>query len=306
VWTEDSTDTRVIVCGRRAGTSAVERQVWDIERARRAGYLSNDKYKTDPQAMLWARAASVVCRRIAQDVLKGITASTEEIIDEDARSSPPPKARTVQRAALPAAAAPAEAGPAAGPRWAPTPAAARPGPPLPGEDIETPAAAARADAPDGGVQEADPVGSGGGEDTPARPGTAEPARLTEKQWRDINAWFVASALPRVNGSGQREARLYVISTLADRPIRNGSDLSTDEGVVILDTLHANGSDVVRKVLGIKPVPGRAPAAVPAVETAPGDAAPAADDEPTVEQVADIEDPPEHDPTTQPDWTGVGS
>lgn len=79
VWTEKDTPTNVTVCGRRRGSEHVERSVWTPERARRAGYTSNKKYESDPQAMLYARAASDVCRRIAADVLAGVPHSVEEL-----------------------------------------------------------------------------------------------------------------------------------------------------------------------------------------------------------------------------------
>lgn len=94
VWTETDTPTKVTVCGRRGGSSQVERSEWTIDRARRAGYTSNKKYESDPQAMLYARAASDVCRRIAADVLSGVPYTVEEM-ELEAATRP---ARTVKRA----------------------------------------------------------------------------------------------------------------------------------------------------------------------------------------------------------------
>lgn len=79
VWTEESTDEQVTVCGRRRGSQHIERVTWTIERATKAGYTSNRKYDTDPQAMLWARAASDVARRLAPDALAGLDTSVEEL-----------------------------------------------------------------------------------------------------------------------------------------------------------------------------------------------------------------------------------
>jgi hypothetical protein len=58
-----------------------------MDRARKAGYTRNEKYQKDPQAMLYARAASIACRRTAPEVLKGI-ASFEEIQDDQRPSRP--------------------------------------------------------------------------------------------------------------------------------------------------------------------------------------------------------------------------
>jgi hypothetical protein len=80
VWTEDESDTRVVVAGRRKGTDAIERVTVTMDQARKAGWTSNQAYTKTPRDMLWARAASRVCDRIASDVLKGI-ASVEEIRD---------------------------------------------------------------------------------------------------------------------------------------------------------------------------------------------------------------------------------
>lgn len=81
VWTEDLTDTRAVVAGRRSGSEHTERITITMDMARKAKWTSNAKYQETPQDMLWARAAGRVCDRIASDVLKGI-ASVEEIRDE--------------------------------------------------------------------------------------------------------------------------------------------------------------------------------------------------------------------------------
>lgn len=73
------TPTEVVVKGRRAGSDEWVQSSWTTDRARRAGYTANKKYETDPQAMLYARAASDVCRRIAADALLGIPYTVEEI-----------------------------------------------------------------------------------------------------------------------------------------------------------------------------------------------------------------------------------
>lgn len=95
-WTTDSTDEAVTVCGRRKGSPHVETSTWTIERATKAGYVptidpktgnyrlnkwgkldGNEKYLTDPQAMLHAKALAEVCRKIAPDVLAGVYAVEE-------------------------------------------------------------------------------------------------------------------------------------------------------------------------------------------------------------------------------------
>jgi hypothetical protein len=79
-----------VVKGRRKGSDGdwtVSR--WTTARARQAGYFSNEKYKTDPIAMLTARALGDVCRLVAPDLLMGIVAYNEadvevmEVLDGD-------------------------------------------------------------------------------------------------------------------------------------------------------------------------------------------------------------------------------
>lgn len=83
VWTEKTTDAEVVVCGQRRGSTRVERAAWTIDRARKAGYTSNQKYTTNPQQMLYAKAASEVCNKVAADVLLGIGSTVEDLELED-------------------------------------------------------------------------------------------------------------------------------------------------------------------------------------------------------------------------------
>lgn len=99
VWTEDLTDTRAVVCGRRKGSGHTERITITMDMARRAKWTSNTKYTETPQDMLWARAAGRVCDRIASDVLKGIP-TVEEIQDSiqvEAQAGANGGTRTVSR-----------------------------------------------------------------------------------------------------------------------------------------------------------------------------------------------------------------
>lgn len=87
---------------------------WTIERATLAGYvpttdertgkyklnangklIGNEKYLTDPQAMLKAKAQSEVCREMAPDVLMGISYTSEDLESErwDGTVSVTPSAR---------------------------------------------------------------------------------------------------------------------------------------------------------------------------------------------------------------------
>lgn len=131
VWTEESTDDAVTVCGQRRGVQHVERSTWTIERANKAGYvpvtdpktgkfatnangkvIGNEKYLTDPQSMLWARAASDVARRLAPDALAGLDTSVEElqVMDGDTVTTTVTEQRESAADAL-AAAPPTESAP---------------------------------------------------------------------------------------------------------------------------------------------------------------------------------------------------
>ena len=79
VWTVEKTDAKVTVAGRRKGSTHTIEETWTTARASKAGYANNKKYQTDPQAMLYARAASDVCRQVAPDSLAGIAYTVEEM-----------------------------------------------------------------------------------------------------------------------------------------------------------------------------------------------------------------------------------
>lgn len=99
IETDSSTDDSVTVTG-TAPDGRTQTSTWDIERATKAEYvpikldngewkknsngklLGNMKYITDPQAMLYAKAASEVCRKLAPDVLLGMPALHEELEPE--------------------------------------------------------------------------------------------------------------------------------------------------------------------------------------------------------------------------------
>lgn len=100
IRTDSSTDESVTVSG-QAPDGMTETSIWTMERARKAGYvpevdektgkfktnangklIGNEKYLKDPQAMLYAKAAAEVCRKLAPDVLLGISHTREELESE--------------------------------------------------------------------------------------------------------------------------------------------------------------------------------------------------------------------------------
>lgn len=82
--TTDASDQAVTVTG-TSPRGETETSTWTIERAKKAGYTSNPKYQSDPQAMLYAKAASEVSRRLAPDVLLGIRYTAEDLELEPVR-----------------------------------------------------------------------------------------------------------------------------------------------------------------------------------------------------------------------------
>ncbi|MDK8450969.1 hypothetical protein [Corynebacterium mastitidis] len=76
--TVESTDESVTVTG-TSPRGEMETSTWSIDRAKKAGYTSNKKYASDPQAMLYAKALSEVCRKLAPDVLLGIRYAAEDL-----------------------------------------------------------------------------------------------------------------------------------------------------------------------------------------------------------------------------------
>lgn len=210
VWTEEQTDTRAIVCGRRKGSSHTERVVVTMDMARKAGWTRNQAYSSTPQDMLWARAASRVCDRIASDVLKGIP-SVEEAQDEEViRTQATGGTRAVtprKRAAAPAALE------------------------------EPPLEPANVTAHDLAMRERsdwDPI-----DEEPA-PSTAEtgesaannvPAGITPAQRAELQA------LLRATGRGGRSAAAKYISDLIRRDVASAADLTEDEAQRIIDALR---------------------------------------------------------------------
>lgn len=84
IWTESSSEQGVVVCGHRAGSEHVERSEWTIQRASKAGYTTNKKYASNPQEMLYSKAAAEIARKVAADVLAGIPYSVEDLeMDEE-------------------------------------------------------------------------------------------------------------------------------------------------------------------------------------------------------------------------------
>lgn len=97
IWTEDFTQTRVTVCGKRVGSSHVSQVTWTMDEAKRAGLAGKRNWQQYPRAMLLARATSELARLMFADVIGGISYSLEELEDGDLETPPPAPAGADQQ-----------------------------------------------------------------------------------------------------------------------------------------------------------------------------------------------------------------
>lgn len=79
----EATPESVTVRARRRGQREWHTFVWDMGRANKAGYTGNALYKSDPIAMLTAKAQAEACRTLFADVLMGMPQSAEDLQLED-------------------------------------------------------------------------------------------------------------------------------------------------------------------------------------------------------------------------------
>jgi hypothetical protein len=77
IWFEETTATRAIVAGRRAGSDRIGRITWTMDDAVRAGIVGQPNYSRYPAEMLRARASAALVRAMFPDVTLGIPASEE-------------------------------------------------------------------------------------------------------------------------------------------------------------------------------------------------------------------------------------
>jgi hypothetical protein len=212
VWTEDLSDSRAVVCGRRAGTEHVERVAITMDQARKAAWTKNEAYTKTPQDMLWARAAARVCDRIASDVLKGI-ASVEEVQDTIKAEAAVVGngSRTVSRRQ---------------PTAAVTANVQDDDPPL---DDESPAPAPLTSPSDPARHASEREPSAPPDSNVAAQGQAEPG-ITAAQQKKMHA------LLNETGRGDREVGLVFIAGIIGREIASTKELTKREAIRVIDAL----------------------------------------------------------------------
>lgn len=77
VWEDSASDEAVTWCGTRPGSDKVESVTWTMERAKRAGYATNGRYKTNATEMLRAKCQAELARILAPGALMGLYSEQE-------------------------------------------------------------------------------------------------------------------------------------------------------------------------------------------------------------------------------------
>ncbi len=99
----EATEARCVYRGKAPGAEQWTEVVWEIDRARRLGLLTKANWKSQPKAMLMARATTELCRLVAANLYIGCPYSAEEMYDgltdgPAPEAAPPAKVkRTVRR-----------------------------------------------------------------------------------------------------------------------------------------------------------------------------------------------------------------
>lgn len=71
-------DGKATVTGKRGDNGDEMTSTWTLDMAQRAGLVGKDNWKKYPEAMLWARAVSQLCRMLFADVFAGQTYTPDE------------------------------------------------------------------------------------------------------------------------------------------------------------------------------------------------------------------------------------
>jgi hypothetical protein len=77
--TADYGEGRVTVNGKRVDNGDVMSVTWTLSMAKRAGLDQKTSWRRYPEAMLWARAVSQLCRMLFPDVLGGVSQTPDEV-----------------------------------------------------------------------------------------------------------------------------------------------------------------------------------------------------------------------------------
>jgi hypothetical protein len=210
VWTVEKSDAKVTVAGRRKGTTHTIEETWTTGRAQKAGYTNNKKYATDPQAMLYARAAADICRQIAPDALAGLAYSAEEMELSEEQPTTTVRRETPTRARRASA-------------------------PAPEPDLEP---APQND--DGAVAPEPPVTAVEDSRSAEDPSSAPSSSPSDAQRGLMFASFKDAGFTTDARTAEgRQARLDYIGNVIGRQIETSNDLTVDEMSQVIDSLKAD-------------------------------------------------------------------
>jgi hypothetical protein len=104
----ESSAARCKMRGRRKGSEGWQEVTWTIDRARGLSLTNKDNWKSQPTAMLLARATSEICRLVAADAILGIGYAAEELEDAISEQRPAGGRKVQRQPATKATAAPPE------------------------------------------------------------------------------------------------------------------------------------------------------------------------------------------------------
>jgi hypothetical protein len=96
LWVVESTNTKVTVAGRRAGSEHASTITWTLDDAKRAGLAGRQNWRSYPRQMLMARATAELARLIFADAVGGLLA-TEELEDGELAEGDAPVVETTKR-----------------------------------------------------------------------------------------------------------------------------------------------------------------------------------------------------------------
>jgi hypothetical protein len=208
LWLEESTATRAIVNGQRRGTAIVQSSTWTMDRARTAGLAGKQNWRTQPTAMLIARATAECARLVAPEALLGMPYAAEELVDDAAPDSAPqlparrPATRTARRRTIPAPAVDADQ-----------------------PDLD------EGGSPHGDEPENRAVIAAGDSATPPPP-EPPPDMITDAQLRALQAGF------RELGISDRTDRLHIVRGIIGRHVTSAKELYRAEASTVLEDLAA--------------------------------------------------------------------
>jgi hypothetical protein len=219
LWLVESTKTRCIYRGRRAGSDHVQEAVWTIDRAKQLGIRGfgdpKGSWQRQPQNMLVARATAECARLVAPEALLGLPYVLEELddLDDDAgpvatEAAPAPRRTARRRNPPPGNGKPAAAAPAAD--------VDEDEPPLDDTPAPEPAPPPIIDAPLPDPDTADEVD--------------DQYMITEQQMKALQAGF------KDLGITDRGDRLAMTRAIIGRQIDSANDLYRAEASVVIDEL----------------------------------------------------------------------